>query len=189
MDPGSSPWNSSAPLSTGGYVGSGDNAWQLTAASLVALQSVPGLVVLYAGIVKTKWAINSAFMAFYAFAMTLVCWVLWAYKVGFGDQMLPFAGHPRPVMTIQDELQQAYLPTLNVAPNMPQATMVYFQFVFAAITIVIMAGAFLGRMNFTAWVSSLLLFHFLQMDWIAHLLCSVTALQLCNKGSMKRRAS
>jgi hypothetical protein len=33
----------------------GDNAWQLTAASLVALQSVPGLVVLYGGWVKHKW--------------------------------------------------------------------------------------------------------------------------------------
>lgn len=69
----------------------GDNAWQLTvwhrmtlisapltitqAASLVGLQSVPGLVVIYAGIVKKKWAINSAFMAFYAFAAVLICWV------------------------------------------------------------------------------------------------------------------
>lgn len=32
------------------------------------------------------------------------------------------------------------------------ATMVYFQFVFAAITIALIAGALLGRMNFTAWV-------------------------------------
>src|SRR5436853_5972780 len=103
-DPGGAVWNSSAPVPAGGYVGSGDNAWQLTAASLVALQSVPGLVVFYAGIMKTKWAINSAFMAFYAFAMTIVCWVLWAYKVSFGDQMLPFAGYPRPVMTTDDEL-------------------------------------------------------------------------------------
>lgn len=30
--------------------------------------------------------------------------------------------------------------------------MVYFQFVFAAITIVILGGAFLGRMNFLAWM-------------------------------------
>ncbi len=54
------------------WLDTGDNAWQLTAASLVALQSVPGLVVLYAGVMKRKWAINSAFMAFYAFAATLV---------------------------------------------------------------------------------------------------------------------
>ena len=72
----------------------GDNAWQLTAATLVGLQSVPGLVILYAGIVKTKWAINSAFMALYAFACVLVCWVLWAYKASFGTRMLPFVGVP-----------------------------------------------------------------------------------------------
>jgi ammonium transporter, Amt family len=28
----------------------------------------------------------------------------------------------------------------------------YFQFVFAAITLVLVAGAYLGRMNFLAWV-------------------------------------
>ena len=33
------------------YLDTGDNAWQLTAASLVGLQSVPGLAVLYAGVV------------------------------------------------------------------------------------------------------------------------------------------
>lgn len=59
----------------------GDNAWQLTAATLVAFQSIPGLALIYAGIVKKKWAINSMFMVFYAFAMVLICWVLWAYKV------------------------------------------------------------------------------------------------------------
>lgn len=130
----------------------GDNAWQLTAASLVALQSVPGLVVLYAGIVKSKWAINSAFMAFYAFACVLICWVIWAYKVAFGNQMLPFAGYPQPVMTIGSELEQSYLPTADLTQLYPQATMVYFQFVFAAITVVLLAGALLGRMNFLAWM-------------------------------------
>ncbi|KAF5937422.1 hypothetical protein HYC85_024928 [Camellia sinensis] len=50
------------------WMNKGDNAWQLTAATLVGLQSVPGLVILYGSIVKKKWAVNSAFMAFYAFA-------------------------------------------------------------------------------------------------------------------------
>ena len=77
------------------WLNHGDNAWQMTAGTLVGLQSIPGLMVLYAGIVKSKWAINSAFMCFYAFACVLMCWVLWAYKVAFGDQMLPFAGYPR----------------------------------------------------------------------------------------------
>ena len=134
------------------WLNKGDNAWQLTAASLVALQSVPGLMVLYAGIMQTKWAVNSAFMALYAFAAVLICWVIYAYKAAFGEYMLPFVGRPGPVLIMDMELRQAVLPTANVSANFPLSTMVYFQFVFAAITLVIMAGAFLGRMNFTAWM-------------------------------------
>lgn len=130
----------------------GDNAWQLTAASLVALQSVPGLVVLYAGWVKHKWAINSAFMAFYAFSMVLICWVLWGYRMGFGDQMLPIVGTPSIAVDIGWQLKESYLPTVGLAQNMPQATMVYFQFVFSAITLVLIAGSFLCRMSFFAWM-------------------------------------
>jgi len=134
------------------WLNTGDNAWQLTAASLVALQSVPGLVVLYAGIVKKRWAVNSAFMAFYAFAAVLICWVLWAYEASFGQQMLPFVGRPGAVISMENELKQAYLPASGASANFPLSTMVYFQFVFAAITLVIMAGAFLCRMNFVAWM-------------------------------------
>lgn len=35
---------------------------------------------MYAGLSKAKWAINSAFMALYAFAATMVVWVLFAYN-------------------------------------------------------------------------------------------------------------
>ncbi|KAL9621872.1 MAG: hypothetical protein Q9160_003693 [Pyrenula sp. 1 TL-2023] len=51
-----------------------------------------------------------------------------------------------------DELKQAEIPAANVHPSYPMSTMVYFQFVFAAITEVILAGALLGRMNFLAWM-------------------------------------
>ncbi|KAF9073455.1 ammonium transporter mep1B [Rhodocollybia butyracea] len=136
------------------FVNHGDNAWQLTAASLVGLQSIPGLMVLYAGVMRSKWAINSAFMAFYGFSATLIVWVLWAYKMGFGIYMLPFVGRPGPVVTMAQELGQSQLPSTNpvLFQAFPLSTMVYFQFVFAAITIIIIAGALLGRMNLTAWM-------------------------------------
>ncbi|KAJ6299868.1 hypothetical protein OIU76_020795 [Salix suchowensis] len=38
------------------WLNKGDNAWQMIAATLVATQSMPGLVILYASIVKKKWA-------------------------------------------------------------------------------------------------------------------------------------
>jgi Amt family ammonium transporter len=124
----------------------GDNAWQLTAATLVGLQSVPGLVILYGSIVKKKWAVNSAFMALYAFAAVLVCWVGWGYHMSFGDKMLPFLGRPDISLDQKFLLDKAYVGYL------PSATLVYFQFVFAAITLILVAGALLGRMNFHAWM-------------------------------------
>lgn len=139
-------------MATPAWLDTGDNAWQLTAGSLVALQSIPGLAILYAGVVKRKWALHSALMVFYAFGSVLICWVLWAYKASFGKQMLPFVGVPGPIVTMNDELTQALLPTSGITADFPMSTMVYFQFVFAAITLVITAGGFLGRMNFLAWV-------------------------------------
>ncbi|KAK6937581.1 Ammonium transporter AmtB-like domain [Dillenia turbinata] len=128
------------------WMNKGDNAWQLTAATLVGLQSVPGLVILYGSIVKKKWAVNSAFMALYAFAAVLVCWVGWGYHMSFGEQMVPFWGRPDVALSQKFLLDQAFL---GMFPN---ATMVFFQFVFAAITLILIAGALLGRMNFLAWM-------------------------------------
>lgn len=134
------------------WLNNGDNSWQLTAASLVALQTVPGICVLYAGLVKKKWAINSMFMVFYAFAAVLICWVVWAYKIAFGEYMLPFAGIPGPVVSMDYQLQQTSLPSADLSAAFPQSTMVYFQFVFAAITLALIAGGYLARMNPIAWM-------------------------------------
>jgi Amt family ammonium transporter len=137
------------------WLDSGHNAWQLAAATFVGLQSVPGLVILYGGIVKKKWAINSAFMALYAFAAVLVVWVLWAYNMSFGPQWFSFLGTPGPALGAAFEQGQATIPAAaSGMPDLafPMATMVIFQFVFAAITVIILAGSLLGRMNFRAWM-------------------------------------
>jgi len=147
------PYNASNAI-TPDWLDTGSNAWQLTAASLVGLQSVPGLMVLYAGIMPRKWAVNSAFMVFYGFAATLLAWVVWGYNMAFGREWIPILGVPGPILSIDTLLGQASLPATNPTsnPGFPLATMAYFQFVFAAITIVLIAGAYLGRMNFLAWM-------------------------------------
>ncbi|HML10036.1 MAG TPA: hypothetical protein VK432_04185 [Stellaceae bacterium] len=135
----------------------------MAAATFVGLQSIPGLVVLYGGIVKKKWAINSAFMAMYAFAAVMVVWVLWAYNMAFGDQwfdFFAFIGKPRPALSADFLLGQANIPSISTSGDsagmppfaFPMATLVFFQFVFAAITVIILAGSLIGRMNFKAWI-------------------------------------
>ncbi|MHB8457933.1 MAG: ammonium transporter, partial [Acidimicrobiales bacterium] len=65
-----------------------DNTWQLTAATLVGLMSLPALAVLYASIVPKKWAVNVLAMTFAGFSLVLIAWVLWSYKMGFGATSL-----------------------------------------------------------------------------------------------------
>jgi ammonium transporter, Amt family len=137
------------------WLDTGDNAWQLAAATFVGLQSIPGLTVLYGGIVKKKWAINSAFMAMYAFASVLVVWVLFDYNMAFGPQWFPFLGTPSLATSAIFTTGQATIPAAAAGmPPLafPMATLMFFQFVFAAITVIILGGSLLGRMNFTAWM-------------------------------------
>jgi Amt family ammonium transporter len=137
------------------WLNEGDNAWQMAAATFVGLQSIPGLTVLYGGIVKKKWAINSAFMSMYAFASVLVVWILFDYNMAFGPQWFPFLGMPGLATSAAFTTGQATVPAAAAGmPGLafPMATLVYFQFVFAAITVIILAGSVLGRMSFTAWM-------------------------------------
>ncbi|XP_021742069.1 ammonium transporter 3 member 1 [Chenopodium quinoa] len=140
------------------WLNKGDNAWQMIAATLVGLQSVPGLVILYGSIVKKKWAVNSAFMALYAFAAVIICWVTWAYKMSFGKQLLPFWGTAGPALGQDFLLSQSEIPE-SVHRNhkllkqmYPMAAMVWYQGMFAAITMILLAGSLLGRMNIRAWM-------------------------------------
>jgi len=70
-----------------GWLDTGSNAWMLTAATLVGLQSVPGLMLLYGGMTKRKYAINTMIML-YAFSVVLVVWVLLGYELALGPQPL-----------------------------------------------------------------------------------------------------
>src|SRR5437660_1723925 len=69
------------------WLSPGDNAWQMTAATFVGLMSVPGFVVLYGGVMQKRWSVNSMMLAFVAFALVLVEWVLYGYKMGFGNPL------------------------------------------------------------------------------------------------------
>src|SRR4030081_294788 len=120
------------------WLSPGDNAWQLTAATLVGLMSVPGLVVLYGGVMQKRWSINSMMLSFAAFAIVLIVWVLWAFKMGFGHPIgsgtgffSAFIGRPGTVLSAAQEQGQASIPQLTGAMptfRFPMASLAYFQF-------------------------------------------------------------
>jgi len=144
------------------WLNEGANSWQMTAATLVGLMSVPGLVVLYGGVMQKRWSVNSMMMSFVAFAIVLVLWVLVGFKMGFGEPIHAisdsgffgnFLGKPASILNSGDLLNQAHIPELAEEEFLfPQSTLAYFQIVFAAITPILMLGSVLGRINFKAWI-------------------------------------
>ena len=138
------------------WLSSGDNSWQMTAATLVGLMSIPALAVLYGGLVQKKWAMNTVIMVFATFGLTLITWVLWAFKMGFGTPLIStFVGDPRTVLGAAAEQGQANIPLLDgLMPSfrVPESSLVYFQFVFAAITPILFIGSVLGRISLKAWM-------------------------------------
>jgi ammonium transporter, Amt family len=156
------------------WLDTGSNAWQLTAATFVGLMSVPGLALLYGGLVPKKWVVNTMFMAFSGFALVLVVWVLWAYKMGFGSPIgggtantytytyggnffknffYNFVGHPETGLNGRWQGSQAQLPTGTALPlSQASASLFYFQFVFAAITPLLFLGSVLGRIKVKVWM-------------------------------------
>jgi Amt family ammonium transporter len=150
------------------WLHSGDNSWQLTAATLVGLMSVPGLVVLYGGVMQKRWSVNSMMLTFMAFGLVLVAWCLWAFDMGFGNPahlfgsgtglFQTFVGVPGSILSAHGEQGIAWIPSLSsIKFHFPESTLVYFQFVFAAITPILMLGSVLGRINFKAWIPFVLL--------------------------------
>jgi Amt family ammonium transporter len=146
------------PVEAPTWLSSGDTSWQLTAATLVGLMSIPGLAVLYGGVMQKRWSINSMMLTFVAFSVVLVVWVLWAFKMGFGTPIghgtgffSTFIGRPGPVLSHTELQHQANIPLIG-SMAFPKSSLVYFQFVFAAITPILMLGSVLGRVNFKAWI-------------------------------------
>jgi Amt family ammonium transporter len=144
------------------WLSPGDNAWQLVAATLVGLMSLPGLVVLYGGLVQRKWLVNTLLMAFAGFSLVLLVWVLWGYDMSFGtfahlgaagSMLGGLVGKPGATLGSSVEQSQARSGANALLPlRFSTATFVYFQFVFAAITPLLFLGSVLGRMKFTAWL-------------------------------------
>src|SRR5712672_4467391 len=131
----------------------------MTAATLVGLMSIPALAVLYGGLVQKKWAVNTMLMVFCTFCLVLITWVLWAFKMGFGTPWiggsLHLVGKPGASLGTGALEGQANIPLLSAGMpkfRFPQSSLVYFQFVFAAITPILFIGSVLGRIKFKVWL-------------------------------------
>ena len=149
--------NTYPPAAVPSWLDTGSNAWMLTAATLVGLMSLPGLAIFYGGLAKKRFILNTLFMIFYAYASVLVVWLLFGYNFGFGPAGLKagnygILGVPTPSLDGGFLGSQATIGPGLIKVNVPTSTIVFFQFVFAAITPGLFAGAVIERVSFKAWM-------------------------------------
>ncbi len=125
------------------WLNAGDNAWQMTAATFVGLMSLPGLAVLYGGVMQKRWSVNAMMLTFVAFCVTLIVWCLWAFKMGFGHPIAKSGGgifgtkgflgtalgEPGSVLSHVGEEGKAEIVSITEGPpfHFPEASLVYFQ--------------------------------------------------------------
>ena len=88
-------------------IDSGDTAWMIVATALVLLMTLPGLALLYAGMVRVKNALSILMQCFAIAALVSVLWVIYGYSLAFDATgtfvggfskafMADITGHPSP---------------------------------------------------------------------------------------------
>jgi Amt family ammonium transporter len=147
----------------------------MTAGTFVGLQSIPGLALYYGGLTRKRFTLNTALMCFYGFSAVLVVWVVAGYNFGFGPagltiRGLGILGTPTSVAPGLALGSQAMVGPAGLALNIPTSTVVWFQFVFAAITPLLFVGAIIERANFKAWLLFVPLWSFLIYSPVAYAL-------------------
>ena len=132
-------------------IDSGDTAWMIVATALVLLMTIPGLALLYAGMVRVKNALSVLMQCFAITALVSVLWVVYGYSIAF-DTTGMAEGEVGPRSFIGG-LGRAFMSGVtvdSVVATIPESVFATFQLTFAIITPALIVGAFVERMKFAS---------------------------------------
>ena len=121
-----------------------DTAWLLISTVLVLLMTVPGLMLFYSGMLRTKNAMSVVAQIFAATAVVTLVWAMFGYSLAFtpgnpwvGDMGRMFASH----------LIGARVGAHPSAPTVPESAFFMFQMAFAIVSFALIVGATAERMR------------------------------------------
>ena len=142
-------------------IDSGDTAFIIICTALVMLMT-PGVGLFYGGMVPKKNIISMIGMAFVAFAVVSIQWVLFGYSLAFGPDIGGFIGG----------LDYVLLNGVGLGgEGIPDLLFVAFQLVFAALTVAILTSGGAGRIKLSAFIVFALLWTTLVYDPLARGVC------------------
>jgi ammonium transporter, Amt family len=123
----------------------GDTAWMLTSTAIVLLMTIPGLALFYGGMVRKKNVLTVVMQAFAITCLITIIWFVAGYSLAFtdGGGLNAYVGG----------LSKALLNGVDkeaLSGTIPESVFFTFQATFAIITPVLIIGAFVDRMKFSA---------------------------------------
>jgi ammonium transporter, Amt family len=134
-------WAQEAPA-----IDTGDTAWILISSALVMAMVLPGLALFYGGLVRSKNVLGTIVQSVVILCIVSLIWILWGYSLAFGPDKARIIGG----------LEWFALNGVGVEPSsdygttLPHQVFMFFQLMFAAITVALITGAFAERMKFSA---------------------------------------
>lgn len=127
----------------------GDVAWMMTCTALVLFMTVPGVALFYGGLVRTKNMLSVMMQSTVICALIMVVWVLWGYSMTFGDAPSAYWGGLGKAF-LAGVTPDSMAATFSAGYVIPEYVFIAFQMTFAAITPVLIVGAFAERIKFSA---------------------------------------
>jgi ammonium transporter, Amt family len=129
----------SAPVFNGA-----DTAWMLISTVLVLMMTMPGLILFYGGMLRTKNALSIVAHTIAGAAVVTVVWALVAYSLAFTPGSGWIGGTTR---FFAQGLIGMGVVAHPVAPTVPESAFFMFQLAFAIVTFAIVLGATAERMR------------------------------------------
>ena len=121
---------------------SGDTAWMLASTALVLMMTIPGVALLYGGMVRKMNVLAMVMQVFAICCLVTVLWMVVGYSLAFGEGNALIGGLGRVF------LRGMGLGTLS--GTIPESVFMTFQMTFAIITPALIVGSFADRMKFSA---------------------------------------
>jgi Amt family ammonium transporter len=141
----------------------GDTAWMLTSTAIVLMMTIPGLALFYGGMVRKKNVLSVMMQAFAITCLVTIVWLVAGYSLAFTD-----GGG---VNMYVGGLSKAFLAGVGsdtLSGTIPETVFFCFQVTFAIITPVLIIGAFVDRMKFSAVCIFMVLWSLIVYSPITH---------------------
>ncbi len=144
-------------------IDTGDTAWVMISTALVMLM-IPAVGLFYGGMVRKKNALSTIMFSFAILALISVQWILFGYSLAFGPDVGGFIGN----LDWIGLNGVGNTPNPDYAATIPSMAFMMFQAMFAVITVVLITGAFVERIKFSAFLVFSFLWATIVYDPIAH---------------------